>query len=114
MSTKRTMRDTTRKKHASLSPDKIAGISEHPVYPRNVRVVIVPMPGFDRQGHRLGYGASYYDRFLSAYPHLLKIGLAFSCLETDEVPVDAHDICMNLIITKQGIIRCGNCMVPEK
>jgi 5-formyltetrahydrofolate cyclo-ligase len=87
---------------------------ELPVNPRAVKAVIVPMLGFDRKGHRLGYGAGYYDRFLSANPHLLKIGLAFSCLEAGEIPVDANDISMDVIITEQGIIRCGTCLHPER
>jgi 5-formyltetrahydrofolate cyclo-ligase len=86
---------------------------EQPADPYEVRTVIVPMLGFDRQGHRLGYGAGYYDRFLSVHPHLLKIGLAFSCLETAEVPVDAMDISMDLIITEQGIIRCVGDRIPK-
>jgi 5-formyltetrahydrofolate cyclo-ligase len=72
------------------------------------------MLGFDQRGHRLGYGAGYYDRFLSANPHLLKIGLAFSCLEAAEIPVDENDVSMDLIITEQGIIRCGSCRVTDK
>ena len=87
---------------------------ERPVDPRAVKAVIVPMLGFDQRGHRLGYGAGYYDRFLSANPHLLKIGLAFSCLEAAEIPVDENDVSMDLIITEQGIIRCGSCRVPDK
>ncbi|MGA2916997.1 5-formyltetrahydrofolate cyclo-ligase [Methanoregula sp.] len=87
---------------------------ERPVDPRAVKAVIVPMLGFDQRGHRLGYGAGYYDRFLSANPHLLKIGLAFSCLEAAEIPVDENDVSMDLIITEQGIIRCGSCRVTDK
>ena len=29
-------------------------------------VVLVPLLGFDRRGHRLGYGQGYYDRTLRA------------------------------------------------
>jgi 5-formyltetrahydrofolate cyclo-ligase len=71
------------------------------------------MLGFDQLGHRLGYGAGYYDRFLSNHPHFLKIGLAFSCLESGEVPVDENDISMDMIITEKGIIRCRKCRVPD-
>jgi 5-formyltetrahydrofolate cyclo-ligase len=80
--------------------------SEQPVHPHDVKAVIVPVLAFDRRGHRLGYGAGYYDRFLSANPHLVKIGLAFSCLEVDEVPAEIKDIGMDMIVTDVEIIRC--------
>ena len=81
--------------------------NEIPARPEEVKAVIVPMLAYDRRGHRLGYGAGYYDRFLSSHPHLLKIGLAFSCQQVTEVPSDAYDIRMDVIITENGIIDCS-------
>lgn len=52
---------------------------------------LVPGLAFDRKGGRLGYGAGYYDRFLAAYPRLLKIGYAASCYILDAVPMDVTD-----------------------
>jgi 5-formyltetrahydrofolate cyclo-ligase len=80
--------------------------NEIPAHPRDVKAVIVPMLAFDRSGHRLGYGAGYYDRFLESNPHLLKIGLAFSCQEAQSLPSDAHDIRMDIIITEDEVIDC--------
>ncbi len=80
--------------------------NEHPAEARDVTSVIVPLLAFDRKGHRLGYGAGYSDRFLSANPHLRIIGLAFSCLEAGSVPADDHDIGMDIVVTENGIIRC--------
>jgi len=82
--------------------------NEIPAHAGDVKVVIIPMLAFDRLGNRLGYGAGYYDRFLSANLHIIRIGLAFSCLEVKEVPADANDIRMDVIITERGVIRCGN------
>ena len=87
--------------------------NEIPARPEDVKAVIIPMLAYDRRGHRLGYGAGYYDRFLSAYPHLLRIGLAFSCQQVTEVPSDAHDIRMDLIITENGIIDCNGESEPR-
>ena len=61
------------------------------------------MLGFDRHGGRIGYGAGYYDRFLSKHPGLRKIGIAFACQEFDGLPVDENDIRMDYIITENGI-----------
>jgi len=79
---------------------------ELPADSRDIKGVIVPVLAFDRNGTRLGYGAGYYDRFLSAHPHMAKIGLAFACQEFDEIPADGNDIGMDIIITENGIIRC--------
>jgi len=48
--------------------------------------------GFDRTGGRIGYGAGYYDRFLSKHPNLRKVGIAFACQEVGNLPVDENDI----------------------
>ena len=87
-----------------MSPSRLAGNS--PPIRAKSGLSLSPCSDSTGEGHRLGYGAGYYDRFLSGHPHLLKIGLAFSCLETAEVPIDAMDISMDLIITERGIIRC--------
>lgn len=83
--------------------------NELPARPDEVKAVIVPILAFDRQGHRLGYGAGYYDRFLSAYPRLTRIGLAFSCQQVVRVPYDENDIRMDFIITEEGVLDCRVC-----
>jgi len=78
--------------------------SEIPAKPGEVDTIILPMLGFDRRGGRLGYGAGYYDRFLARNPRIRRIGIAFSCQEAGEIPCEASDIHMNLIITEDGIV----------
>jgi 5-formyltetrahydrofolate cyclo-ligase len=80
--------------------------NEAPARPEDIRAVVVPMIAFDDTGHRLGYGAGYYDRFLEHHPGLVKIGVAFSCQEVDEIPADDNDVSMDLIVTEKGIVRC--------
>ena len=63
-----------------------------------IDVAIVPGMAFDAEGHRLGRGKGYYDRFLSRVPHLYKIGLCFSWQLVDHVPYDEHDIKMDEVI----------------
>lgn len=79
---------------------------ELPARASDVKAVLIPMLAFDKRGNRLGYGAGYYDRFLSAYPHLIRIGLAFACQELQEIPADPTDAGMDMIITDTGIIHC--------
>jgi 5-formyltetrahydrofolate cyclo-ligase len=63
------------------------------------------MIAYDRTGHRLGYGAGYYDRFLAGKIGVRKIGVAFSCQEVEEIPADANDVGMDVIVTEKGILR---------
>ena len=74
---------------------------------QDVDVIILPMLGFDRTGGRIGYGAGYYDRFLSKNPGLVKIGVAFACQEMETLPLDENDIKMDIIVTEDGIVYDG-------
>ena len=40
-------------------------------------LVLVPLLGFDRVGHRLGYGKGYYDQFLRQLPRSYALGVSF-------------------------------------
>ena len=69
-------------------------------------VVIVPGLVFDLRGNRLGWGAGFYDRFLSGEGRgLSKLGLAFDCQVVDALPVDTHDVSVDLIVTETRVIR---------
>jgi 5-formyltetrahydrofolate cyclo-ligase len=62
---------------------------------RQIDVAIIPGVAFDQQGHRLGRGRGYYDRFLAQVPLLYKIGLCFSWQIVGNVPADKHDVVMD-------------------
>ena len=69
--------------------------------------MIVPLSAFDRRGHRIGYGAGFYDKAiarLSAFKRVFTIGAGFSVQEIDRVPDEAHDIPLDLIITEREIV----------
>ena len=68
--------------------------------------VLVPLLAFDRRGHRLGYGAGYYDRTLAAMPGVPTLGCAFAAQELDSVPAGPQDIPLAAVATERGIITC--------
>lgn len=79
--------------------------ADDPVTPRTL---IVPLLGFDRRGHRLGYGAGHYDRTLEglrAEGPVTAIGLAYAVQEIDEVPIFPTDQPLDVIVTEAGVIR---------
>ncbi len=80
--------------------------NEVPASPTEIEVAIIPMIAFDSRGNRLGYGAGYYDRFLSQHSHMIRIGVAFSCQQAEHIPADSNDVKMDYIVTEKGIIRC--------
>ena len=63
-----------------------------------IDVAVVPGMAFDREGHRLGRGKGYYDRFLALLPHIYKIGICFPFQLVDKVPADAHDMLMDEVV----------------
>lgn len=65
-------------------------------------VCLVPALSFDRRGMRLGYGMGYYDRFLKDFGGI-SIGIAFSDLLVNELPVTDTDIPVLKIITEGGV-----------
>ena len=64
-----------------------------------IDVAVIPGMAFDKEGHRLGRGKGYYDRFLRLLSNTYKIGICFSWQLVDEVPTDEHDILMDEIMT---------------
>lgn len=68
-------------------------------------VIIAPLVAFDRSLRRLGQGGGYYDRCFARYPDVPRIGLAWSVQEADEVPTEAHDLPLQMIVTECEIIE---------
>jgi 5-formyltetrahydrofolate cyclo-ligase len=74
------------------------------VEPSIIEVAVIPGTVFDRNGHRLGYGMGFYDRFLVRAPKAIRIGLAFSGQVVERLPTQAHDIHMDIIVTEEGVM----------
>ncbi len=70
-------------------------------------IVLVPLAAFDRAGHRIGYGAGYYDRTLQILRKskpIIAIGIAFAVQEIADVPSSAHDERLDLVLTERDIL----------
>ena len=70
-------------------------------------IVLVPLLAFDRAGHRIGYGAGYYDMTivgLRARKAIATIGLAFAAQEIAAVPATPHDARLDLVLTEHEVI----------
>ena len=70
----------------------------HP-YIGDFDLIVVPGMAFDKEGHRLGRGRGYYDRFLAQHPHTHTIGLCFDFQLVPEVPSEPHDRPIDDVLT---------------
>lgn len=76
-------------------------------------LMLMPLAAFDARGHRIGYGAGYYDRAIDRLhlkgikPRL--IAIAWDCQEIDHVPAENHDVQMDAILTESGLRRFNKC-----
>lgn len=73
---------------------------------KNIDVVLVPGIAFDIEGHRVGYGFGYYDKFLAKVPKAVKIGLAFDFQIVDKIPREQHDVPVDIIVTEKRVVEC--------
>jgi len=70
-----------------------------------IDLVLVPGIGFDRRGHRLGYGAGYYDRWLKGQA-VSKVGVAFmEQIYNEGFKAETHDVAMDWVVTDQFILN---------
>ncbi len=71
-----------------------------------IDLIVVPAVAFDRNGHRLGQGKGYYDRFLARIA-ALSIGFGYASQLADTIPTEPHDHSLDIVVTDQEVIRCG-------
>ncbi|MBN1968034.1 MAG: 5-formyltetrahydrofolate cyclo-ligase [Candidatus Delongbacteria bacterium] len=70
-----------------------------------VDLAIIPGIAFDRERGRMGRGRGFYDRILKSLSNdCKKIGICYSLQIVDHVPMDEHDVYMDLIITDAEVI----------
>ena len=96
--------ETTKiKKNRWNIPEPIDGIE---IPSEKIDVVFVPLLAFDKNGHRIGYGKGYYDKFLSSCkPDIIKIGLSFFEAEEAFEDVYASDIPLDYCVTPKQVYK---------
>ena len=69
--------------------------------------MLVPLAAFDRRGHRIGYGAGYYDMTIArirSMKTMLAIGIALAAQEIEQVPASPRDERLDLVLTEREVI----------
>jgi 5-formyltetrahydrofolate cyclo-ligase len=76
-----------------------------PADKNTIDLILMPGVAFDRLGGRLGYGAGFYDRFLSGMDEKAnKIALAYHFQILNRIPMDKYDIPIDGVISEGEII----------
>jgi len=85
-------------------PKELPALTEEQM---DASICIVPALLVDIKGYRLGYGAGFYDRFLSTYPGK-KICLAYQQnLSRTTLPHAAFDVAVDVVITESDVLTCA-------
>lgn len=75
-------------------------------------LMVIPGAVFDKEGHRIGYGKGFYDRYLQRMTeegiNVYKIALCYECQMLGAVPYENHDIIMDMVITENDIYEKGD------
>jgi 5-formyltetrahydrofolate cyclo-ligase len=79
-----------------------------------IDLVIVPGLGFSNDGHRIGRGMGFYDRFLAQANFIgVSCGMGFEEQIVAALPVLDHDVPLSMLCTDRGIRRFAtNCISP--
>jgi 5-formyltetrahydrofolate cyclo-ligase len=70
-------------------------------------LALVPGLAFTPSGIRMGRGKGWYDRFLTAWPGLIRVGICFSSQKMSQLPKESWDIDMDYLIDESGIHECS-------
>jgi 5-formyltetrahydrofolate cyclo-ligase len=82
-----------------------------PVGARWLNLVVVPLVGIDRHGHRLGMGGGYYDRAFAfrarrrAWRGPRLIGIAFDCQCVEAIQAERWDLQLDALATESGLTK---------
>lgn len=73
----------------------------------DVDLVIVPGIVWNHNGHRIGYGSGYYDKYINLLNKNINIvGLSYEFQIFTNIPIEKYDMSVNKIVTENQIIYC--------
>lgn len=73
-------------------------IANEPIAKDETALVLMPGLAFDPQGHRIGYGGGFYDRFLEKEPEHPTLALCYEFQMLEHLETEAHDIPVDCVL----------------
>ncbi len=73
-------------------------VADGPVADDPTALVLMPGLAFDKEGHRIGYGGGFYDKFLAEEPEHPTIALCYGFQMVNELPTEEFDIPVDQVL----------------
>ena len=73
-------------------------VADEPVADDPTALMLMPGLAFDREGHRIGYGGGFYDKFLASEPNHPTVALCYAFQMVEELPTEEFDIPVDLVL----------------
>ncbi len=73
-------------------------IADGPVAADPTALVLMPGLAFDPEGHRLGYGGGFYDKFLAAEPDHPTLALCYDFQMLPHLDTESYDIPVDRVL----------------
>ena len=73
-------------------------VADGPVADDTTALVLMPGLAFDPQGHRVGYGGGFYDKFLATEPKHPTVALCYDFQLLPRLETDVFDIPVDLVL----------------
>ena len=73
-------------------------VADGPVAEDKTALVLMPGLAFDPQGHRIGYGGGFYDKFLAAEPDHPTVAMCYDFQLVEDIPTEDYDIPVDCVL----------------
>lgn len=73
-------------------------LADAPVAQDPTALVLMPGLAFDREGHRIGYGGGFYDRFLENEPEHPTVALCYHFQMMERLDTEEHDVPVDRVL----------------
>ena len=73
-------------------------IADGPIADDETALVLMPGLAFDREGHRIGYGGGFYDKFLAAEPGHPTLALCYDFQMLEHLETEIFDIPVDTVL----------------
>lgn len=73
-------------------------VDDGPVADDPTALVLMPGLAFDAQGHRIGYGGGFYDKFLANEPNHPTLALCYAFQMVEHLETEAFDVPVDCVI----------------